>query len=93
MSDGRLALLAPDTDDAGVQGMLARLRAAMANGESQSGMGSGDDFRAGYWAVRDFASAPLEPAELLKRAARALDHVRLSPGDNLAMGFDQLPLS
>ena len=93
MSDGRLALLAPDTDDTGVQGMLARLRAAMTNRDTESGMATGNEFRAGYWAVRDFASAPLEPAELLKRAARALDHVTLSPGEDLAMGFDQLPVS
>jgi len=94
ISDGRLALLAPDTDDAGVKGMLARLHTAIiADGDNQSGAATGKDFRAGYWAVRDFASAPLEPAELLKRATRALDHVNLSPGDNLAIGFDQLPLS
>jgi CheY-like chemotaxis protein len=93
IADGRLALLAPDTDDAGVHGLLARLRAAIAATGDIKSNAAGSDFRAGYWAVRDFASTPLEPAELLRRASRALDHVNLSPGDNLAIGFDQLPLS
>ena len=93
IDDGRVAVLAPATDDAGVHGLLARLRSAMAADVSHASDTSGKDFRAGYWAVQDFASAPLEPAELLRRAARALDHINLSPGQELAIGFDQLPLS
>jgi PleD family two-component response regulator len=91
MSEGRLALLAPDTDAAGVHGLLARLRSAIdANAPEQA---PPTDFRAGYWAVRDFAVQPLEPAELLRRAARALDHVTRLQGPELVIGFDQLPMS
>lgn len=94
--DGRLALLAPQTDPSGVEGMLARLRAAIAEATAgqHPGFTAPTEFKAGYWAARDFALTPLEPTELLKRAARALDHIsNPSPNDTLAMGFDQLPIS
>ena len=93
MSDGRLALLAPDTDSEGVHGMLARLRSAIAlAAHSRPDSSPSADFKAGYWAVRDFSSAPLEAAELMRRAARALDHIS-NPGKEFSMGFDQLPVS
>lgn len=94
--DGRLALLAPQTDPGGVEGMLARLRAAIAEAtaEQHPGFRSPTEFKAGYWAARDFALTPLEPTELLKRAARALDHIsNPSPNEKLSIGFDQLPIS
>jgi DNA-binding response OmpR family regulator len=94
MRDGRLALLAPDTDAVGVHGLLTRLRNDIETRTTLvGGIPKRTDFRAGYWAVGDFASAPLEPAELLKRASRALDHANLSSHDNLAIGFDQIPVS
>jgi len=88
-TDGRVAVLAPATDNMGVHGLLARLRNAIASATDAPGK----DFRAGYWAVQDFASAPLEPAELLRRAAKALDHVNLAASPDLAIGFDQIPIS
>lgn len=95
MTDGRLALLAPDTDSDGVHGLLARLRGAIAAATAgRPGLPSANEFKAGYWAVQDFSSAPLEPAELMRRAARALDHIsNPSPTERLAIGFDQLPIS
>jgi GGDEF domain-containing protein len=94
--DGRLALLAPQTDPSGVEGMLARLRAAIAEAtaDQHPGFPAPTEFKAGYWAARDFALTPLEPTELLKRAARALDHIsNPSPTEKLAMGYDQIPVS
>ena len=94
--DGRLALLAPETDSNGVEGMLARLRAAIAEASAgqQEGFPAPTEFKAGYWAVQDFASAPLEPGELIRRAARALDHIsNPSPTEKLAMSFDKIPIS
>ena len=90
-SDGRLALLAPETDAQGVQGMIARLRATIGSSTSHFG-NQGAEFRAGYWAVQDFASAPLEAPELMRRAMRAHDHLK-SNQSKLAIGFDQLPVS
>jgi DNA-binding response OmpR family regulator len=94
-SDGRLALLAPDTDPEGVEGMLARLRGAIAEATADKpGLPSAMEFKAGYWAVHDFSSAPLDPSELMRRAARALDHIsNPSPTEKLAFSFDQLPIS
>ena len=95
MSDGRLALLAPETDSNGVHGMLARLRSAINQAAtSRPDSSTSTDFKAGYWAVTDFGLAPVEPSELMRRAARALDHIsNPSPGKDFAMGFDQLPVS
>ena len=95
-SDGRLALLAPDTDSKGVEGMLMRLRAAItaAAGRSNSLSAVPSDFKAGYWAVPDYSSSQVDPAELLRRAAQALDHISaVSPAGSMAINFDQLPVS
>lgn len=94
--DGRLALLAPETDQDGVEGMLARLRAAIAEATAgqRAGFPAPTEFKAGYWAVRDFAVSALDPSELLKRASLALDHIsNPSPQEKLAMAFDQIPVS
>lgn len=95
-SDGRLALLAPDTDSKGVEGLLTRLRAAITAAAASSSSVSAvpTDFKAGYWAVPDYSSNQVNPAELLRRAAQALDHVTtLSPAGSMAISFDQLPVS
>lgn len=92
--DGRLALLAPDTDSNGVEGMLARLRAAFANANQPAASASSGSFKAGYFAVQDLASNRVEPAELIRRAAVALDHLSTgSPGERMAISFDQLPVT
>jgi CheY-like chemotaxis protein len=95
MSDGRLALLAPETDSAGVQGMLARLRGEIDRAvNNRPNATSTGEFKAGYWAAKDFGSSPIEPAELMRRAARALDHIsNPSPTKEYAINFDQLPVS
>jgi CheY-like chemotaxis protein len=93
--DGRLALLAPDTDSAGVQGFVQRLRSAI---ETASKSLQRDrvpsDFRAGYYAIDDFAAGPpVEPAELIRRATRAVDHARSASSGDVAFSFKQLPLN
>jgi PleD family two-component response regulator len=91
--DGRVAVLAPATDANGVLGLLARLRAAIETAMTAGIAAATLDFRAGYWAAQDFATTPLEPSELIRRAGRALDHANSAPGEDLAIGFDQLPIS
>jgi DNA-binding response OmpR family regulator len=93
-SDGRLALLAPDTDGRGVLGLVQRLRSAIEGAEKTRGASrTSADFRAGYCAIDDFASGAVEPSELILRATVALDHASRSAGGELAMGFNQLPVS
>ena len=94
-TDGRLALLAPDTDGQGVLGLVQRLRHAIESSESthNGGRRTSADFRAGYCAVDDFAAGSLAPSELILRATVALDHASSSPGGELALGFNQLPVS
>ena len=93
-SDGRLALLAPDTDGRGVLGLVQRLRTAIEAGEKGRNVAqTSADFRAGYCAIDDFASAAVDPSELILRATVALDHANRSPGGELAFGFNQLPVS
>jgi DNA-binding response OmpR family regulator len=93
-SDGRLALLAPDTDGKGVLGLIQRLRTALdvAAVAAPSGRTSAG-FRAGYYAVEDFAAGVPAPSELLRRATQAVDHVGRIPSGDLALSFSQVPLN
>jgi DNA-binding response OmpR family regulator len=93
MSDGRLALLAPDTDGVGVLRLVQRLRTALDVAAKARPGSRSSEFRAGYCAVDDFSTAPVEPFELMRRAASALDHVHRTHGQELALSFDQLPVS
>lgn len=95
-TDGRLALLAPDTDEAGVLGFVQRLRSAIEEASralSRTGGRSSTEFRAGYYALEDFASAYVDPSELIRRATRAVEHARRSTGDERTFNFNQLPLN
>ena len=92
-SDGRLAFLAPDTDDAGVVAFMQRLRRSLDKAAAkEAGPGTGFDFRAGYYATDDF-SASLAPSELIRRASRAVDHASLLRGGDLAFNFKEIPLN
>jgi len=95
LSDGRLALLAPDTDTEGVHGFLARLRAALT--EAQKAKSDGAErtaaFNAGYWAVDDFASVKMDPAELLRRATDAFDQMNRARPWSSQPGFSRIPTS
>lgn len=95
-TDGRLALLAPDTNEAGVLGFVQRLRNAIeetSQALSRAGGRTTTEFRAGYYALEDFASAYVDPSELIRRATRAVDHARRSTGGERTFNFNQLPLN
>jgi len=92
-SDGRIALIAPDTDAEGVRGFLARLRGAVARAAgSQPTSQAATQFRAGYWAVEDFSTAAIDPAEVVRRAINALDSDEAADS-GFPLGFDRLSLS
>ncbi len=91
VSDSRLTILAPDTDASGARLLVSRLRraleqaAARAPGSPEAGM------RAGYSAVADLADSGVDPAELVRRATFALDHLQLVGTGNGLMSFDDVP--
>ena len=95
LADGRLALLAPDTDTEGVHGFLARLRAAVTEAQkSKADAGeTGATFNAGYWAIDDFATVKMDPAELLRRATEAFDQMNRSRPWSFQPGFGRIPTS
>ena len=87
----RLAILAPDTNSTGAVRLVERLRSAFENAVDVSGEHTKAMLRAGYCAVDDFAAAAVEPAEMMRRAERALDHAQKAEYRDTALSFDQLP--
>jgi PleD family two-component response regulator len=74
LGDSRVAILAPDTDVAGVQRLIDRLQDALGvASKGRRGRPSGA-LRAGYCAVANLATANLAPSEFVRRAETALDH-------------------
>jgi len=91
--EGRLAFLAPDTDDAGVVAFMQRLRRALDKASTKAASpAAGFDFRAGFYATDDF-SASLAPSEMIRRASRAVDHASQFRGGDLAFNFKEIPLN
>lgn len=71
------AIIAPRTETAGVVRLVERFRTAVENATvSIAGAAVPMRLRAGYYAVPDFAAAPVDAVEMLLRAATALHHVR-----------------
>jgi PleD family two-component response regulator len=89
LSESRLVILAPDTDGAGAKLLLGRLRRALAQATRSTGLAD-TGLRAGYSAVSDLADSGLEPAELVRRASTALDHVRLADMPDSSLSFEEL---
>jgi GGDEF domain-containing protein len=87
---GRLAILAPDTDGAGASRIVERLRTALEQSVDVSGEHTNAVLRAGYCAYDDFATAAVEPAEIVRRAERALDLAKSAPSQGPAVSYDQL---
>lgn len=92
-ADGRLAVLAPDTDDAGVLKFVDRLRGAIQKVGAKAAPGSDAavDFRAGFYAVDDFSSS-IAPSDLIGRASAAVEHASQQGGGRV-FNFKQLPLN
>jgi DNA-binding response OmpR family regulator len=87
----RLAILAPETNGSGAVRLVERLRSEFENTMDVPGEHTRAVLRAGYFAVDDFASAAIEPAEMMRRAERALDHVQRTQQRETVLGFDQIP--
>ena len=89
LSESRLVILAPDTDADGAKLLVARLGRVLTQAARSTTLGEGG-LRAGFSAVSDFADSGLEPAELVRRASSALDHVRFADMPNSSRSFDDL---
>lgn len=91
LSESRLVILAPDTDADGAKLLIGRLRRALSQTARAAGLADTTGLRAGYSAVSDLADSGLEPAELVRRASSALDHLRLGDVPDAALGLEELP--
>lgn len=91
LGDSRVAILAPDTDVAGVQRLIDRLQLAMGQGAGRSRQGQrSQSLRAGYCAVSNLAAANLTPSEIVRRAETALAYAPRGNFDSAAVNFDEV---
>jgi GGDEF domain-containing protein len=90
VSDSRLVILAPGTDAKGARLLVDRLRRALGRA-SDGHAGRELEMRAGYSAVADLADAEMEPRDLVRRSATALDHLRFSDNAEGLMSFEEMP--
>jgi DNA-binding response OmpR family regulator len=91
--ESRLAILAPNTDAAGAQLLVARLQRELDATSGNIKTTGSVRLRAGYCAVSDLAAANVDLAELIQRAESALAHVPATGGRDAVMSFDELPLT
>ncbi len=78
LGDSRVpAILAPDTDLAGIQRLIDRLQEELTRlmASSRTSGRRSASLRAGYCAVPNLATSKLDPNEIVRRAETALDHV------------------
>lgn len=91
VSDSRLVILAPGADGNGARLLVGRLRRALGRASDGSAGTREVAVRAGYSAVTDLADAAMEPSDLVRRSAMALDHLRFAPSRDGLMSFEELP--
>jgi GGDEF domain-containing protein len=89
----RLAIIAPDTDAAGVRLLVARFQRALDEASKDTTLAGRFRLQAGYCAVADLATANLNLNELVERAERALDRVSTGSYAGGIAGWDDLPLA
>lgn len=88
----RFTILAPDTDDAGARGFVGRLQLAMDRGTVAEGeVFTRRPLKAGFCALTDFGAAKVAPAEVVNRAAIALQFALRGSGRSSPVSFDELP--
>jgi DNA-binding response OmpR family regulator len=92
VGDLRLAILAPDTDDAGVRLMVARLQRELDRASSNKSIAGRVRLRVGYSAVSDLSASNVNVPELVHRAESALDHAPIQGDASSIVSFDDLPI-
>jgi len=91
LGQSRVAILAPDTDVAGVQRLIDRLQQSLSEGASKGPTRQRTaSLRAGYCAVSNLAASNLSPGELVRRAETALAYAPRGGFDSAAVNFDEM---
>lgn len=90
VGDGEFAVIAPDTESAGAVRLFERLERLLET-ENGNGAGSRLPLKAGYCAVTDFATSPVDAVELLLRATSALRQLQNAPGTDRIRAFETTP--
>ncbi len=87
VGDGEFAVIAPDTESAGAVRLFERLERLL---ESDNGNGASGrlPLKAGYCAVTDFATSPVDAVELLLRATSALRQLQTTSGPDRIRAFE-----
>jgi diguanylate cyclase (GGDEF)-like protein len=90
LGGSRFAILAPNTDNTGVLGLVERLRRALRASQASAGGRAEWDLSIGYAAVQDLGDGNVNAADLMGRAQAALTHAYML---NRPLSFDDLPVS
>lgn len=85
-----IAILAPDTDAAGARALVARLQRSLDEAARGGMIAAAYRLRAGYCSIADVAGAKIEPADLIGRAAAALEELQRSASSEPVLGFEQM---
>ncbi len=91
VGDSRFAILAPDTDGAGVRRFVDRLQAALDRPTGGTADGPRSALHAGFYASSDFGEAGVESVDVVDRAERALQFAQLGEFGGPTLSFDELP--
>jgi PleD family two-component response regulator len=90
LGDARFAILAPDTGDAGVVGLVERIRRALEASKSNPSWHKDWDLSIGYASVNDLGDGEIQAADLIGRAQQALTHAYML---NRPLSFNDLTLN
>ena len=90
LGDARFAILAPDTGDAGVLGLVERIRRALEASKSNPAWHKDWDLSIGYASVNDLGEGEVQAVDLIGRAQQALTHAYML---NRPLGFNDLTLN
>jgi hypothetical protein len=83
-------VIAPATEAQGAVRMVERLGDILERAPVRADGAQRLRMRAGYCAVPDFASSPVDAVEMLLRATSALRHLRASGNGDRVRAFEQL---
>jgi PleD family two-component response regulator len=90
LGDARFAILAPDTGDTGVLGLVERIRRALEANKTHPGWHKDWDLSIGYASVNDLGDGDIEAIDLIGRAQQALTHAYML---NRPLGFNDLTIN